>query len=77
VDLDNITTKTVFIKNLPYSASQKSIESFFSSCGKISSVKMVNTQDGQFKGHSYMTFETYGAVQKALLLSGFPFNGRF
>jgi len=38
---------------------------------------MVYTPDCQFKGHSYLTFESYEGVQKALLLSGFPFNGRF
>ena len=77
VGIERISTKTVFVKNLPYSASKEEIKTFFLKSGLVEDVKMVFNSDGSFKGHCYISFLEFEGVRSALLLSGYPFNGRF
>ena len=51
--LINENTKTVFVKNLPYSVTEDEVGEFFQSCGKIVNIRFVyNSINGLFKGSS-------------------------
>ena len=76
VNLEEIQHEGIFIKNLPYKVTEEEIRSFFMSCGKVLKVNMVYA-GGKFLGHCFVSFDDVNSVQKALLLSGHPMNGRF
>ena len=50
--------KTIFIKNLPYEATESQIEEAFKVCGKISHVRLPRWQHtGRLKGIGYVSLE--------------------
>lgn len=75
--------KVVFVKNLPYDASEDDIREVFQICGKIldGGVRIArNYQSRQSKGFAYVEYKNpegaYGAVQKAAKPFGMTVKGR-
>mmetsp|Transcript_26055 Transcript_26055/g.53744 ORF Transcript_26055/g.53744 Transcript_26055/m.53744 type:complete len:366 (+) Transcript_26055:100-1197(+) len=75
--------KTVFVKNLPYHATEEDILESMRVCGKIldDGVRVVrNNQNGQSKGFAYVEYKTMegalAAVQKAAKPFGMSVLGR-
>ncbi|KAL7465336.1 hypothetical protein ACHAXS_007427, partial [Conticribra weissflogii] len=75
--------KKVFVKNLPYQATEEDIYESFRVCGKIidDGVRVVrNNQNGQSKGFAYVEYKTMegalAAVQKAAKPFGMSVLGR-
>lgn len=77
IELENITSLVVIVKNLPYNATESSIHEFFNLRNRIKKIDMFCRFQNKFKGRCYIEFTDIEAVQSAYLLSGHPMNGRF
>jgi len=69
-------TNEIFVRNLPFSADQGTIEKFFQSCGTVEKVNLLRGHDGRPKGVAFVKFSTPENLQKALALNGNEFEGR-
>lgn len=69
-------TKTIFVGNLSYKASETTIEDFFSDCGKILAVRIAKMSDGKSKGFCHVDFEDEEGVENALKKNDEEFEGR-
>ena len=70
-------TKTIFVKNLPYSTESEELGDYFSVCGKIENVRMVyNNANGNFKGFAYIDFVNHTSLYAAIKKHGEQFKGR-
>ena len=68
---------TAFIKNLPYTITEKEVGDKFRSCGKIKSIRFVyNSKNNNFKGFCYIDFVEHHGLLKALELNGKTLQGR-
>ena len=68
---------TAFIKNLPYTITEKEVGDKFRSCGKIKSIRFVyNSKTNHFKGFCYIDFVEHHGLLKALELNGKTLQGR-
>jgi len=47
IDYDERNQRTIFVKNIPYTATEESITELFDGC---STVRLPLTEDGRFKG---------------------------
>ena len=68
---------TLYVGNLPFSATETEIRSLFEQHGKVDSVKIINDREtGKPRGFAFVdmtTTEAEAAIQK---LNGFQMNGR-
>ena len=59
-------SRTVFVKNLPFSATEGQIADFFGSCGQVESVRLgINPETGQPKGTALVDFSKAEEAQQA------------
>ncbi|KAI8322898.1 hypothetical protein GQ54DRAFT_297070 [Martensiomyces pterosporus] len=73
----NEPSDTVFIDNLFYGTSEKSLSEKFGECGTIKSIRFAKHQDtGRPKGYVLMKFSSKEEAAKARQLDGRLFNGR-
>jgi len=70
--------RKLYVGNLPYSASQQSLEEAFSQCGTVDSANVITDRDtGQSRGFGFVEMSTDGEAQKAIQeLNGFNMDGR-
>eukprot|EP00741_Cyanophora_paradoxa_P019387 tig00021127_g18715.t1 len=68
--------KSVFVGNLPWSATEEGVAAFFSECGTVSGVRILFTEQGRSKGMGFVDFEEEGAAERAVALAGRDFDGR-
>ncbi|CAL8469438.1 g8979 [Coccomyxa elongata] len=68
--------KTVYVKNLPYRASEDDIIAFFSQAGPVADVRRGAEADGKLHGYGFVQFESEEAATKACQLHGTEFMGR-
>jgi RNA recognition motif-containing protein len=68
---------TLYVGNLPFSATEAEIRSLFEQHGKVDSVKIINDREtGKPRGFAFVDMpgtEAQSAIQK---LNGFQMNGR-
>jgi RNA recognition motif-containing protein len=68
---------TLYVGNLPFSATEAEIRSLFEQHGKVDSVKIINDREtGKPRGFAFVDMsmsEAQAAIQK---LNGFQMNGR-
>jgi nucleolin len=69
-------TNEVFVRNLPFSADQDTIEKFFQSCGTIEKVNLLRGPNGRSKGIAFVKFSAPEGLQKALALNGNELESR-
>jgi nucleolin len=69
-------TNEVFVRNLPFSADQETIEKFFDSCGTIEKVNLLRGPNGRSKGIAFVKFSAPEGLTKALALNGNEFESR-
>jgi hypothetical protein len=61
------SASAVFVKGLPFSATEDELHAFFGECGTVSNVYMLTFEDsGKFRGLCKVTFENAGAAAKAV-----------
>ncbi len=69
--------RTIFVKGLPYKASENEVGDIFKECGGIKEVRLVkNWKTNEFKGFAYIEFNHSKAVKNAIKLNGMVFDGR-
>jgi cold-inducible RNA-binding protein len=70
--------KKLYVGNLPYSATQESLEAAFGACGEVNSVNVIKDRDsGQSKGFAFVEMTRDNEAQKAIeSLNGSSMDGR-
>ena len=70
--------RKLYVGNLPYSASQDSLQETFSQCGTVDSVNVIMDRDtGQSKGFGFVEMSSDSEAQKAIQeLNGKEIDGR-
>ena len=69
--------KTIYVSNLPYSASEKEIRDFFSQQGRVHSVKIIiDRQTGRPSGYGFIKMESCEADLAIQNYNGTKFGGR-
>jgi len=66
----------LYVANMPYSATDQSIEDYFSKYGKIKNVKLLKDKMGRSKGIAFVKFDTNAEATKALATNEQEFEGR-
>lgn len=67
--------KTLFLRNLPYEASEDEVAALFRDCGAIKSVRFA-TAGGHFNGFAYIDFKQHEALAAALKKKSVKCRGR-
>ena len=68
---------TLYIGNLPFSASQTDVEDLFAEYGEVVSLKlMMDRETGRPRGFGFIEMQDDGAQAAIQALNGFPFQGR-
>lgn len=68
---------TVFVANLPWSATQEDVKAFFADCGEISIVRLITDREtNQPRGFGYVEFKSEEEARKAVAKSGQELSGR-
>jgi RNA recognition motif-containing protein len=60
------SSRSVFVGQVPFDATEEEIHEIFSSCGEINHVRIPRNEKGQSRGIAYVTFEKDDAVEYAL-----------
>ena len=60
----------IYVKGLPWLASEAEVRDFFKACGKISSVELPMGDDGRSTGTAFVVFSLRGELEKAIELDG-------
>jgi RNA recognition motif-containing protein len=69
--------KTIFIKNLPYSASEEVLRKVFKPCGEIEWVNVPVFEDSRKpKGFAFMTFASWHGTREAVKMNRKNIGGR-
>lgn len=62
---------TIYVTNFPYHFEEKDLESLFSECGKLVSVRMPSDRMTlKHKGFAFITFDNSRSARKALNING-------
>ncbi len=69
--------KSVFVGNLPFSATEEDLKKLFADCGDIEGARIaMDRETGRARGFGYVDFADEAAVDKAMALTGTDLNGR-
>ena len=70
--------RKLYVGNLPYSATQQSLQDTFSQCGEVVSVNVITDRDtGQSKGFGFVEMSSDSDAEKAIQeLNGASIDGR-
>ena len=70
--------RKLYVGNLPYSASEQSLQDAFSACGTVESANVITDRDtGQSKGFGFVEMSSDSEAQKAIQeLNGSSLDGR-
>jgi hypothetical protein len=69
-------TYSIFVKNLPFTATEASLRDVFHECGQISLIQLITSPGGKSKGMAQIDFNSEDAVKKALLFHNSPLHDR-
>ena len=68
---------SIYVGNLPWSATQEGVESLFSPSGEVLSVKLVSDREtGRARGFGFVEMEDADAINAIAALDGKEFDGR-
>ncbi|KAF8407124.1 hypothetical protein HHK36_006249 [Tetracentron sinense] len=75
--IDKLKASNVYVKNLDVSIDDEKLREHFSTCGQITSAKVMCHDNGKSKGFGFVNFSTHDEAKKALVtLHGTMFQGR-
>ena len=70
-------TKSLYVGNLPWSATEEEVRSLFASHGNVSSVKLVSDREtGRARGFGFVEMDDADASSAVEALDGTSFGGR-
>jgi RNA recognition motif-containing protein len=68
---------TIYVGNLPFSATEADVRSLFEQHGAVQSVKLVNDREtGRPRGFGFVDMDASGAQKAIQSLNGFDMGGR-
>jgi len=68
---------SIYVGNLPWSATQEGVESLFSPYGEVLSVKLVSDREtGRARGFGFVEMEDGDAINAIAALDGKEYEGR-
>lgn len=69
--------KSIYVGNIPFSASEDDLNNLFGQYGEVISVKFINDREtGRFRGFGFVEMEDAAAKQAIDALNGKEMNGR-
>jgi len=70
--------RKLYVGNLPYSATEESLNAMFSDCGRVESARLITDRDtGQSKGFGFVEMSTDAEARSAIdKLNGSDYEGR-
>jgi len=72
-----MSTKKIFVGNLPFTATQDEVRELFSPHGTVHEVKLINDREtGRPRGFGFVEMDADGATTAMRELDGKEFNGR-
>jgi len=74
---DDETNLKMYIRGLPWRATEDEVREYFSACGEIISIEMPIMDDGRSSGTAILNFKTKQSCEACLELNGSDFNGRW
>lgn len=70
-------TKSLYVGNLPWSATEEEVRNLFSSHGNVSSVKLISDREtGRARGFGFVEMDEADATGAVEALNGTSFGGR-
>lgn len=73
---DERTENTVFLKGLPFSATEETLRKDFSECGEIESLKLPLNEEKQSRGICFIKYTTEAGCEAALKFDSTEYGGR-
>ena len=72
-----MSTKKIFVGNLPFTATQDEVRELFAAHGTVHEVKLINDREtGRPRGFGFVEMDTDGATTAMRELDGKEFGGR-
>lgn len=69
--------KSIYVGNIPFSATEDDIRDLFGAYGNVSSVKLIQDHEtGRFRGFGFVEMEDADAAAAIEALDGHPMSGR-
>ncbi len=69
--------KSIYVGNIPFSASEDDIKDLFAAYGEVTSVAFINDREtGRFRGFAFVEMEDAGAKAAIEALEGSELSGR-
>jgi RNA recognition motif-containing protein len=69
--------KSIYVGNIPFSASEDDLQALFAEYGDVQSVKFINDREtGRFRGFAFVEMEDEGALAAIEALDGSDMSGR-
>ena len=70
-------SKSIYVGNLPWSATEEQVQDLFAEYGNVLSVKLVSDRDtGRARGFGFVEMEDADAINAIAALDGKEFEGR-
>jgi RNA recognition motif-containing protein len=70
-------SKSLYVGNLPWSATEEEVRSLFATHGNVSSVKLISDREtGRARGFGFVEMDDADAVSAVEALDGTSFGGR-
>ncbi len=70
-------SKSIYVGNIPYGATEDDVRTLFQQHGKVVSVKFINDREtGRFRGFCFVEMDNGGAETAIEALNGFAMSGR-
>ena len=70
-------SKSIYVGNLPWSATEEQVQDLFAEYGSVLSVKLVSDRDtGRARGFGFVEMEDADAINAIAALDGKEFDGR-
>ena len=77
INLKSDWMTTIYVGNLPFSATEDDVKTLFESHGKVDSVKLINDREtGKPRGFGFVDMSSADAQGAIQALNGFQMNGR-
>ncbi|KAJ3003743.1 UNVERIFIED_CONTAM: hypothetical protein HDU68_005529 [Siphonaria sp. JEL0065] len=74
--VDDPEDTTIFVGNLSWNTTEKTLIQFFEAAGKVNGVRLISGVDGKKKGFGYVEFADSASARKGLEFSGQELDGR-
>ncbi|MBG0791895.1 MAG: RNA-binding protein [Desulfovibrionaceae bacterium] len=69
--------KSIYVGNIPFSASEDDLRDLFAAHGEVLSIKLITDREtGRFRGFGFVEMEDEGALAAIEALDGIEMNGR-